>query len=52
MCIEVFRGKEHDMHDLSSDDSEKKLCAVCVSVYVCLYVSGERTNNKANRVKG
>lgn len=34
MYIEVFRGKEHDRHDLSSDDSEKNYVHICVIVYV------------------
>lgn len=36
MYIELFRDKEHDMHDLSSNYSEKKICATCVSVCVCM----------------
>ena len=43
MYIELFRDKEHDTHDLSSNYSEKKICATCVSVCVCMDIEREQT---------
>ena len=50
MYIELFRDKEHDTHDLSSNYSEKKnMCYMCERVCMCGY--RERTN-RADGVKG
>ena len=49
MYIELFRDKEHDTHDLSSNYSEKNMCYMCERV--CMYGYSERTN-RADRVKG
>ena len=41
MYIEVFRGKEHDAHDLSSNNSEKNYCYVCECI--CVDMEREQT---------